>query len=160
MILIFFIGGVSANDGNDTQLLSHDIGEVVNEDNTDEILTVDVSSAGSENISGLKELGSDKDSINTTIEIKQQKNSEPLLKASNDNNLLGATINVDGSTFGDIQTAINGASAGDIIYLNSPRYVGSGTEIVINKNVTIIGCEGCILDAQEQSGIFILNPVK
>ena len=147
MILIFFIGSVSASNENNTQLLSQSIGEVVNEDNTDEILTVEVSSAGS-NDSGLKEL-----------EIKN-KTTKNLLGATNEENLLGNFVYVDGNTFEDIQTAVDSANDGDTIYLNSPYYIGSGTYITIDsKNLTIVG-KNTTLDAQKLSGIFYTRTIK
>jgi len=60
VFLIFvFIAGVSASDGNDDANLSQSIDEVVVMENTDEILTVEGSSAGTCDSSGLKELGGD-----------------------------------------------------------------------------------------------------
>ena len=153
LILIFFIGSVSASNENNTQLLSQSNGEVVNEDNTDEILTVEVSSAGS-NDSGLKELDDDKDDSSLS-----KSNSKNLLSASNDENILTATRYVTGSTFEDIQTAINSATAGDTLIL-SGTYTGSGTYITIDKQLTITGRNNCTLDAQSLSSIFRINASK
>ena len=89
MILIIFIGSASATDDNNTQQLSQNIDEIT-VDNTDEILTDEVSSAG--NNSGLKELDSDNISFNKLSNVQ----SKDLLKASNDNDVLGDTY-----VFGD-----------------------------------------------------------
>ena len=48
-------------------------------------------------------------------------------------------INVTGSTFQDIQDAIDRANDGDILYLKSYKFQGNGTAISINKPLTIIG---------------------
>ena len=141
--LIVFMGTVSAA-SDDNATLSQETDDIINKDNTDEILTSEVSSAGNEG-SGLKEL----DNGN-----KSMKN---LLASSEDENILGSTINVEGNTFTDIQNAINNANEGDTIYLQSPYYTGLGTEITISKKLTIIGFEGCTLDAQQQSRIFVSN---
>ena len=56
---------------------------------------------------------------------------------------LGKDISVGGTTFKDIQDAIDRADSGDTIYLNGGNannmYTGSGTHITINKPITIIG---------------------
>ena len=43
------------------------------------------------------------------------------------------------NTFDHIQKSIDGASNGDTIYLNGTTYYGNGTQIKINKSITIIG---------------------
>ena len=140
LILVVFMGGVSAADDNDMQLLSQSIDEVITAENTDEILTVEVSSAGNSSGHGLK-------SEDLFV------NKEILRTDNNENSVLGNTITVEGSTFNAIQNAINSAKAGDTIYL-SGTYTGSGTQININKHLTIIGSDGCTLDAQGKSDIF------
>ena len=73
--------------------------------------------------------------------------------------ILGKDINVTGDSFADIENAINESEDGDIIYLQGGYYNGS-SQIVINKNLTIIGGfeEGdgiyATLDAQKLTGIF------
>lgn len=49
-----------------------------------------------------------------------------------------ADVDVNGNTFNDINTAINSASYGDVIYLNNKSYSGD-TPIVIDRNITIDG---------------------
>ena len=137
LILAVFMASVSAVD--DNAALGTD--EAV--DQTDETLAVEGSSAGTtDDDSGLKELDDG------------NKSTKNLLGATNDKEILGSTITVDGNTFLDIQNAIDSATAEDTIYLNSQIYTGSGTEINIDKSLTIIGSEGCTLDAQGQSRIF------
>ena len=141
---MFFSGFASAATDNNTTL-TQSTDNVVNGENIGEILTVEGSSAGTtDDDSGLKELDDG------------NKSTKNLLGATNDKELLGRTITVDGNTFLDIMYAIDSATAGDTIYLNSPLYTGSGTPIAINKKLTIIGCEGCTLDAQGKSDIFRL----
>ena len=60
------------------------------------------------------------------------------LKITNDEELSAAHV-VSGNTFNDIQTAINNAASGDIIYLGGKTFTSSGSIINVNKNVTIIG---------------------
>ena len=52
---------------------------------------------------------------------------------------LGKSYNVGGSTFADIQNAIDKASAGDTLFLGGKTFTGSGTQITINKNINIYG---------------------
>ena len=58
------------------------------------------------------------------------------LQAS-DNEML--SIDVGGSTFADIQTAINNAADGETIYLGGKTFTSSGSTINVNKNVIICG---------------------
>ena len=70
---------------------------------------------------------------------------EDLIKNSSSlqSSKLGKDISVGGTTFKDIQDAIDRADSGDTIYLNGGNannmYTGSGTHITINKPITIIG---------------------
>ena len=116
LILMIFIGSASAaSDENNT--LSQSIDEVIDYNNN-EILSVEVSSAG--NDSSLKEL--------------ETKN---ILKANNDNDILSSNITVEGNTFNDIQNEINKANNGDTIILDG-IYTESGKQIVINQTLTFI----------------------
>ena len=125
MILIVFMGSTSAIDDNAMEL-SQNIDEI-HGDNTDISLSDEVSSAGDN--SGLSELDNDKDSsFSKSANIKDSN----VLKANNDNTTLSSDIPVTGNTFADIQTAIDGASAGDTILLNG-KYDGNSA-IQINKN--------------------------
>ena len=107
LILAVFMASVSAVD--DNAALGTD--EAV--DQTDETLAVEGSSAGTTDDSGLKELDDG------------NKSTKNLLGATNDKEILGSTITVDGNTFLDIQNAIDSATAEDTIYLNSQIYTGS-----------------------------------
>ena len=74
-----------------------------------------------------------------------------ILKTNDENTTLKASV--ENRTFDDIQKAIKDAGKGDTIELMGV-YNGSGEEITIEKDdLTIIGKEGAILDAQGQSRI-------
>ena len=79
------------------------------------------------------------------------------------NEVLGDEINVTGDSFDDISQAIGNAKDGDTIYLQGKTYKGKGEQIIIDKNLTIIGGfkEGdgkyATLDAKGQSRIFLIN---
>lgn len=60
---------------------------------------------------------------------------------------------VSGNTFKDIQNAIDKASANDVITLEG-TYTGSGSEITINKAITIQSSTKATLDAKSKSRIF------
>ena len=62
-------------------------------------------------------------------------------------------INVTGNTFEDIQNAIDMAYDGDTISLKDQTYIGSGSQILVDKSLTIIG-NNAVLDAQNLSAIF------
>ena len=65
----------------------------------------------------------------------------------------GKTIVVNGTKFSDISSAISSASSGDTIVLNG-TYLGSESEILVSKSVTITGVGNTILNARKMSGIF------
>ena len=69
--------------------------------------------------------------------ISQQISNEKLQLTDDDN--LSATYDVSGTSFSDIQTAINNAADGDIIYLGGKTFTASGSTITVNKQLTIIG---------------------
>ena len=77
--------------------------------------------------------------------------------------VLGKDINVTGSNFTDIENAINDADDGDIIYLQGGNFTGNGSQIIIDKDLTIIGGfkEGdgiyATLDAKQLGSIFKIN---
>lgn len=82
-----------------------------------------------------------------------------VLKADN-SEVLSAEIHVDGNSFDDIATVIENSDNGDIIFLNGGTYTGTGTEITIDKEITIIGGSSltdssfATLDANQKSRIF------
>lgn len=66
------------------------------------------------------------------------------------------TINVDRDFGGDLERAIASASNGDVVQLGSTTYFTDG--IFINKNITIDGREGTVIDGGGTSeSIFSLN---
>ena len=66
-----------------------------------------------------------------------------------------ASTPVTGNTFQDIQDAIDNANEGDTLEL-SGTYYGNGTEIAINKQLTIQGDGSTVLDAKGLRGGFNL----
>lgn len=67
---------------------------------------------------------------------------------------------VSGTTFGDIQKAVNSAKANDVIELNG-TYSSSGKSIKININLVFDGgSAGATLDAKKSSGIFTTSLTK
>ena len=67
---------------------------------------------------------------------------------------------VSGTTFGDIQKAVNSAKADAVIELNG-TYTSSGKAIKINKNLVFDGgSAGATLDAKKSSGIFTTSQTK
>lgn len=91
---------------------------------------------------------------------------DSLLMEDSDNHCLKSDIHISGNTFNDIQTAINNANAGDIIFLNGNTYYGSGNEISISKQITLVGGSSlndnnlAKLDAKSLSRIFIITGGK
>ena len=131
LALVVFMGSASA--AGDNVALGTD--EVV--DLSDEILAVEESSAGNDD-SGLELEGN-------------------VLKTSNDNENIGATVTVVGNTFADIQSTIDSSNPGDTIILNG-LYTGSGTQIEVNKkNLTFIGTNDATLDAKGLSRILYIT---
>lgn len=109
-----------------------------------EINEIEDCSAGSNIDSGLEQnFTSESQTLspkNTDSQSKNMKtNFKNLLTATNTDDLLTANRQVTGSTFADIQNAINSASAGDNIYLMGRTYAGSGTLITVDKKVNIYG---------------------
>lgn len=67
---------------------------------------------------------------------------------------------VNGSTFADIQSAVNDAEENNVIELNG-TYTGSGVPITVDKSLTFDGgSEGATLDARHLSGMFLTSPPK
>lgn len=70
--------------------------------------------------------------------LQSSGNAEDNLQAANEGDIL-TDIDVTGSTFQDIQNAIDAASEGETIYLGGNTFTASGFTINVNKNVTING---------------------
>ena len=134
LALVVFMGSASAaNDENAT--VGTD--EVV--DLSDEILTVEESSAGNDD-SGLELEGN-------------------VLKTSNDNENIGATVTVVGNTFADIQSAIDSASPNDIIRLGNYNYTNV-SNINITKDLSIVGSEGTTVTSSGDGSPIFNIPAK
>ena len=81
---------------------------------------------------------------------------------ANDVNDTALTNSVNGDSFKDIQDAVDTSSENDTIYLNSNTYIGNGTQITVNKSLTIDGAgvnggQKATLDANSLSRIFYIN---
>lgn len=82
-----------------------------------------------------------------------------VLKADN-TEALKADVTVDGNSFEDIRSAIESSNDGDTIFLKGGSYIGTGTEIIVDKEITIVGGSSltdntlATLDANYQSRIF------
>ena len=97
------------------------------------------------------------------VELKENENGSidsNILAISNEDEILGKDIYVTGNTFESISNAINGAEAGDIIYLSGTYKNNWKKHIEINKNISIIGTDNTILDAQGHSRIFFVTSGK
>ena len=123
LLLLFLVSAVAAQDTNMTNN-----NEDLTTSNTDSVVSVqndDPSSNGLTTNNGQNTRGG----------------GASILKApSNNENLRAANIHVTGTTFADIQAAINSASSGDNIFLDGKVYsIGSGHPIVVNKILNIYG---------------------
>ena len=77
-----------------------------------------------------------------------------ILEVDKGNEILSANIVVRGNTFEDIQNAINGANAGDTIYLtNEYTPGGNNSTIYVNKKLTITSASSAVLNGQGVSSI-------
>ena len=112
---------------------------------TSDIVTVEESTLDALSVDEAKEV----------VSVEGNDGFDDLMSDVNDN-VLGKSIYVNGSTFTDIGNAIDSAVDGDIIYLNSPYYEGSGSHIAIKKDITIIGNHST-LDAKYLSRIAFSN---
>ncbi|WP_171776166.1 Ig-like domain-containing protein [Methanobrevibacter ruminantium] len=120
-------------------------------------------------IDNLKETINQTESIDDTLTNQDlsslQDSSKENIKDSNlKSSRLGKSITVKGNTFQSIQSAIDGAEAGDTIILSEnmfkgDNYYGLGEQIYINKSLTIMGSsqfgsQYIILNALHSSRIF------
>ena len=132
--VLIFLSNVSAEDTGSLAIQDSSIDA--------DLSTQDVS-IDEEPITGIDDVAiANQDSTNASpddyLEEDLIKNSSSLQSSK-----LGKDISVGGTTFKDIQDAIDRADSGDTIYLNGGNannmYTGSGTHITINKPITIIG---------------------
>ena len=98
------------------------------------------------------ELESDSDNIlgNSQIDEVLEVDSQ------NSGELRGVERSVSGRTFNDIQNVVNEANSGDTIKLTG-QYYSTGTQVVINKQLTIVGSSSTVLDGKSLSRIFYLR---
>ena len=156
---------VSAADNTTTLTQQND--EIITIENR-QINEINDCSAGTDTNSGLEQnFTSESQTLSPKNTDSQSKKLETnfknnILTATNTDDLLTDNRQVTGSTFADIQNAINSASPGDNIYLMGRTYTGSGTEISINKQVNIYGGSPtnpniqATLNAKGLSGIFTI----
>lgn len=142
ILLCLTVMSVSATDLSNDSLISND--------NTSNIIIGD----DSDNILVNNNLNSNDNILTSKL------NDDPDTLYSNDVvEILGATQNINGNTFNDIQTTITNSKDGDVIYLGNTTFTGDKLVINVDKQVTIDGSinggsETSILDAKELSGIF------
>lgn len=79
---------------------------------------------------------------------------DPVLQ-STDTEPLASSIKPSGTTFNDIQKAVNKANTKDVIELNG-TYTSSGKAITVKKSLTFNGVNGATLDGKKLSGIFYI----
>jgi len=102
-------------------------------------------------------LSQDTDKEINQDEISTGNLDSSLIFKSNDENTTLKESTVENRTFDDIQKVIDDAKKGDTIELMG-EYNGSGDDITIDEDdLTIIGKEGAILDAQDQSRILTID---
>ena len=100
----------------------------------------------------------------TGIAFASDTNSTDYELAESPDEPLTDTISVDGDTFKDIQDKIDESNDGDTIYLNGKTYIGNGTQITLNKSITIDGSSPngdskAIIDANDSSRAFYANGI-
>ena len=148
MVLFLSIGmAFAAEDINLNDNVIYDGGEIVSleESSTDECLDSGLNSDES-----VDEDSDEQD--NTLLKTPNEKNS---LRDFGEGNL-GSTIMVEGDTFEDIQKAIDSAKDNDTLIVSSAY--GNGSQIIVNKSITIEGLNNTItiLDARNLSRIFCI----
>ena len=101
-------------------------------------------------------------SIDFNINLNDSSSSDNRLGVSNED-LLADPVYPGGTNFSDIGQAIASAHDGDTIFLKNLTYTGSGSEIVVDKQVTIVGGfsldDGLMatLNARNLSQIFVIS---
>ena len=93
---------------------------------------------------------------NNDVELKSKENNKDLYTFSNDQSelksdnadVLGTTITVNGTKFQNIRDAYDSASSGDIIDLGGKTYNGTNSYFEFNKKTNITFING-ILDASD-----------
>lgn len=132
LIALFSIGTAVASDN--ANLNSSDLTQGSNDivsisEDTSDIETNDLISANP--------IQDSQDSENEIISNDKENNQ--VLSSSNDDEVLGKTITVNGKWFVNIRTAYNDAKNGDVIDLSGNIYSGENSELkfIANKRVTI-----------------------
>ena len=100
--------------------------------------------------------------IDFNINLNDSSSADDRLGVSNED-LLADPVYPGGTNFSDIRQAIVSAHDGDTIFLKNLTYTGSGSEIVVDKQVTIVGGfsldDGLMatLNARSLSQIFVIS---
>lgn len=89
-------------------------------------------------------------------QIELSTNDDICLSSSNET-ALGANVDFTGSTFTELEQAINGAHEGDTIILNNDIVNDRSREIRINISSLTIEGNGHTIDALGKSGIFYIK---
>ena len=146
--VLISLSSVSAINTNDSSI--QDNGDLSIQDSIDEISQFDESEQLNKINKDSPESNFNQELSNDSKDISADSNQDLMgfenydfkynTKSSYSNALKDSNvINVTGSTFQDIQDAIDRANDGDILYLKSYIFHGNGTAISINKPLTIIG---------------------
>ena len=69
--------------------------------------------------------------------LKETKSETPLLGATNDEDVLGKTVYVNGDYFANLRTAISEAGSGDVIDLQGKTIIGPNAQFGTDKDITI-----------------------
>ena len=145
--MIFAVGSVLAVENgtassSDLTQVPHEQVVSVPDSTVQEVETIDLETSGSNEKAQTNEITSGSDNLKSTDSNKESlrkvKMGAPLLRASNNANVLGNTIPVKGNTFKDLRDAIDSATTpGTVIDLEGKTIYGYGGNIQVNKNITI-----------------------
>ncbi len=137
-VLIVLIGSVSADDVNDTIAIENTDLSI-----SDTFETISVN---------------DNVQINTNAKNNSENNFEVIEtnNIENESNDINSVTTVTTKTFEAIQAAVDSANAGDTIKLIG-TYIGSGTKITVDKNLSFVGENQATLDAKTLSQIIYVN---
>ena len=102
----------------------------------------------------LDEISLESDNV---VKLENSQTNEILeANSQDDENVLGAERTVKGKTFDDIQKVIKEAKSGDTIKLTG-EYYSTGSNIVVDKKLFIIGTSSTVLDGKGLSRIMSLT---
>ena len=138
-----FIGGVSASDENDTQVLSQNVDEVVIHENINEISTIEVNSSGNDEV--FEDIDASYENNLTSTNFVSSQNIE-ILGVSGDESILSQIKEFSGTRTSQLETEIYNANDGDVINLKNDIVTDlTYSPISISKSISING-NGHIID--------------